>query len=164
MKTTKFAFFAALALMMASCDKDDDATVDTTTPDTEENTDTEIVTNMSFVGSIDVTLMGTTTTVDDANFTVVLDTEAETADITMVEISFVTGMPAQTMDLVGVAYTEADGVISFSEDSIIPEVAGVPYSSFELTGFEASIEDGAFDVEFTCMSVYTVSYSGTIEE
>lgn len=156
MKTTRFAFFAALALMMASCDTEDDNTTIVPDTETEEQTDTLV----SYSGDLTVTMSGVVVTeTPDSCFTVELDSSNNTADITMVAISFVTGMPELTLDLVAVPYTESNGVISFDQASIIPEYDGLPYESREVTDFTATIEDGGITIDFTCIG-FVVNYVG----
>ncbi|MFI3265917.1 MAG: hypothetical protein R3Y15_02050 [Rikenellaceae bacterium] len=149
MKNFKLVGILCLALFAFSCEKSDGS--DTLNEDL-----------MSFTGEVVVTSSSSAVeNFDNAVFTAELDMDAQTVDIVMIEISFATGMPAQTMTLEDVPYTLVNDKAVILVDSIIPEIGGLPYPAYTISDLAASISTDQMLLSFSCIS-YTVVYSGEI--
>lgn len=150
MKNFKLALLAVVALLSFSCDKDDSETTATSS-------------ETSFIGDFVVTSPSGTSEGENVVFVVELDPTTYTASVTMESISFVSAMPAQTMTLPDMPYSVQSGVTTISADSVVPEIAGLPYDSYTISNFVGVIDNQELSVTFSCLSVYSVEYTGVEE-
>lgn len=159
MKKFKFALIALAAVFaFTSCETDDELTDDVVDEQTDDETTNSSTTYFS--GDLSTTSPSGTSTSEDVTFIVTLNEDNSTASVTLQAVSFTTNMPAQTMVLPNISYSKSNGVISFSTDSVIPEIDEVPYESYVVTNLNAQINSGVLYIGFTCLSVYTVDYVG----
>lgn len=87
---------------------------------------------------------------------------AEDGTLTMdiKQIKFVPQMPV-TVDITvpGIAYTEKDGVVTFSGDNIVPLTGVKPVERYLVTGLTGRIEDGHIEFSLNFGS-FPTSYAG----
>ncbi len=90
-------------------------------------------------------------------YIVKLDPKTMTASIDIRGAKFAENMPAMDMVFPGVEFEVSRTGYDLNADSLIPEIAGVPYPNYSITGLhgEALFETG-LNLQFNCMGVFTV--------
>lgn len=146
MKLFKQLLCAALALFTVACTTDEEPA---TTP-----------TDGSYSGVLTVVSpAGDTTETDGISFDVEIDSDASTLTLTLNAVSFNTNMPALTMYVEDVPYTESNGVITVDTTDVVPYIGGLPYDQYTFSTFYCSLSSEVMAVNLSCAS-YTISFAG----
>ena len=144
-------FFAIVAMMFVACESDDNE---------------EQPLNNTYVGSFEVASPSPALppyAEDNSKFEIVMN-KNKTLSLTMYDIKFNEKMPVRlNIAASNIAYTENDGNITASVDSIVPTVAGVPMEKYILYNLEIGLDDDNLDVDFKCIG-FDVDYDGVLKK
>lgn len=124
----------------------------------------KITSNMSFKGSAKTTTIATGDVYlnADARFEVAPQADGSIR-LLMHETKFAEAMPAMEMEVPGITQTVTVDGVSLGALSATPEIAGTPYSRYQITGLVGSVIDTKLYVGFTCAGAYLVEYTGYLE-
>ena len=144
-------FFAIVAMMFVACESDDNE---------------EQPLNNTYVGRFEVASPSPALppyAEDNSKFEIVMN-KNKTLSLTMYDIKFNEKMPVRlNIAASNIAYTENDGNITASVDSIVPTVAGVPMEKYILYNLEIGLDDDNLDVDFKCIG-FDVDYDGVLKK
>ncbi|MFI3333168.1 MAG: hypothetical protein SNI51_08450 [Rikenellaceae bacterium] len=111
-----------------------------------------------YVGQTNVSSYGAVIyTLEDSSL--ILEEEDDTISLEMVDIQFSDGMPAMDIKISDIPSTNG----SFSIDSVVPTLAGVPMESYTITDVSGNYSTKSLSIEFVCLTL-DVSFSGNIKE
>ncbi len=93
------------------------------------------------------------------NSTFMLEEDDNTISIEMIDIQFNENMPAMDIKISDIPVSSG----SFSIDSVIPTLAGVPMESYTITDVSGSYSSKSLTIDFVCLTL-DVNFTGSIVE
>ncbi len=116
-----------------------------------------------YAGDMSVTYQGQEYKTSGVDVEVIGDDIAKTLDLIWNKVKFVPQMPEVTVTIPDIAFTEKDGIVSFSGDGIVPLAGEVPYDRFMVRGLKGTVSGDVLNVSLVFGSVPT-SFTGSLKK
>lgn len=151
-----YALLGALSLNFISCEEEDG--------NGNETNDVVIkpVENL-YTGTINVNFKGQATDTEGVDCGVLKDDNKKTIDLNLYQVKFVPQMPVSIdLSIPAISYKEDETMISFSADSIDPQMGGNPYTQYAATNLTGMIIGDS--IWFHCsFGDYPTTYQGNLK-